>query len=452
MTLDLTARQFLVWSYAYYVLNESLVDDATSDGTAQLLLDTFDEWHPQFSHKEYLTKKDLQVRGYHGQRGWPPIVKHAAVQAVSKAKPLATEAEGVMRNIDSKVQSHCCLVNEVIIPQQKEIPTVNVTTPEKPVYSVTQLNTIGKCSMMYNLRYIQKVSQNRPTGSLFFGILTGTALQKLVKSHMGAPATLEDATNAYIEAFREYFNVDRMPPNLLEYCVQIIQGYKTFDYPNVDGGVDRVHLDTLLARLDVDFKAIERGLPWIYKGMDARSNTDRFLHRMTLHPESVYNGYCTLREAGLLNNLAEVIDEKEARVSGKEFDLLGYFDLTLRYQNDNVIVVEIKTSKPAAKMPLAASCDQDETFVSKNQQANAYHYMGKKLWGDKFQGIYYMNTSFKKHLIKVIVNDLVQARFLGSLKMMHKQVQNEIFLPACGTGSKNLMRDMCSVSGNCPYV
>jgi len=330
--------------------------------------------------------------------------------------------------------------------------TTATATPTKPVYSTAQLNTLGKCSMMYKLRYVDNATQNRRRASMFFGLITGNALQKLVLTYCGQPCSQEEATAFYIEAFREFFTAEQMPPHILDYCLMILQGIKTFDYTTSDGVVERIHLEALVAKLDLELKSIEKGLPWIYKGQDARSKQDRFFDSMLLFGPCVYNGYHSLREAGLLNDVAGIIPEFEAQVEGSMFSFKGYFDLVIEYANGNKIVVEIKTSKPAVKMGEAASCKQGAEFITLNQQINAYHYLGKKLWGDKFLGMYYMNTSFKRHLIAANITEESQARFIGSLKMMHKQIAHEIFLPACGTGTYDGTKDVCSVSGVCPFV
>lgn len=89
MNLQIILQKYLVASYAYYILDESIIDDYTYDSWAKELLKY---WHKlKHRHKYLLTKADLKAGTGYAIQKYPTIIKGAAVEEIRRLKELKNE-------------------------------------------------------------------------------------------------------------------------------------------------------------------------------------------------------------------------------------------------------------------------------------------------------------------------------------------------------------------------
>lgn len=86
MGLHIKYQRWLVASYAYYHLDESLMSDEEYDATAKLLLDNWDGF--RHTHKRIIKKADLEAGSAYAlpKVRYPLIVRLAAVRQVERTK------------------------------------------------------------------------------------------------------------------------------------------------------------------------------------------------------------------------------------------------------------------------------------------------------------------------------------------------------------------------------
>ncbi len=87
VTLGLILQRYLIYSYAYYILDKSLVTDAQFDGLAKILLEHYDDF--EHRHKHLISKDDLIAGTLYGlPAGMYPGMAVGAAKHLIKEKGL----------------------------------------------------------------------------------------------------------------------------------------------------------------------------------------------------------------------------------------------------------------------------------------------------------------------------------------------------------------------------
>lgn len=73
---------YLMCSFIYYRMNDSLVSDAVYDEMAKVLLKKYDSFEHQ--HKHLVTKEDLEAGTLYGIYNYPTMVRSAAMALLAE--------------------------------------------------------------------------------------------------------------------------------------------------------------------------------------------------------------------------------------------------------------------------------------------------------------------------------------------------------------------------------
>jgi hypothetical protein len=320
------------------------------------------------------------------------------------------------------------------------------------MYSASQFTSAMKCGWMWKLANIDHVQAMDTRVSWLLGTVVGNAIAELALTLRGAPLNMDTCDAAFIKHLCKTLKDHGTPDELIDLTVPLFKRQSKYMAYNESGPQEIPHAQ-YLDWLDQKYKAAQRGMAWKYDGQEKKSRKDRFLEKFPWYVNAVHNGYLTLCERGLLNRVVDVQAEFHAVQLGQEFDIHGYFDLLIVYENGKVAVVEIKTSKlDRQDLDHASACGQDQNFCHKHLQSLMYHLMAKSLFRESFGGMFYMNSAYKQHLVRVDPDNDTQMRTVALMKSAHKLIQQEIFLPACGTSTRNHMADVCAYKKECCYV
>jgi PD-(D/E)XK nuclease superfamily len=321
-----------------------------------------------------------------------------------------------------------------------------MTNSQRPVYSASQFNMLGKCGVAWKLKYVDRVYENKSKHSLIFGSVVGKCIQELVETKRGAFVTDDEVVEMYTKYLTEELVGKGVPADLAKDTMELVNPKRNYV---IDGKivVEKDYMDFLDSR----YKACQ--LSFSYAGMDKRNKGDKFLCVLPWYVTCIHNGYLTLREKGLLTDIKTVKTEYEVALNATDFDVIGYFDLVIQYNNGNIIVVEIKTSSfKSQNLPSYHDSKQVDTFVNNHLQSRIYHLMSKLVFGDRYKGFYFLNASVQGHCVKGSFTQLDEETTLRLMKVSHLICSQELFLPACGTDTRNAAADSCYVSAQCPHI
>ena len=340
----------------------------------------------------------------------------------------------------------------------------------KPTYSVSQFNSLGKCGEQYRLYNVVKMSPPPKKDNYFLGTVVGTTIQSYVASTL----TMTDEeryernrdviTTLYNEALFNMLVSLGTPQYLAANTIRgLLQEHETgtFDYITAQGEVVSILAQPtdILSQLDLDYikEAQKPSFKWAYKPLDARVKDDRSLVKFTSYLTCVMNGIDTLYENNFLNGLIEVFPEYKIDKEGTYYNLTGFLDLLLKYQSDSgetfYKIIELKTSKPKSTGLLSRSeCEADANFVKRDKQCQFYDDWARTALGSEYRGLYYMNTSYKDHIIPYNKDEMLWHTTVQNSLIAMTMIENNLFLPCCGTGTTNLMANSCEFAAICQYI
>lgn len=82
--MGLILQRYLIYSYAYYILNKSLVSDEEYDSMAKTLLENWNTF--EHRHKHLITEDDLRAGTLYAVKAeaYPLIVQHTAKMLIKE--------------------------------------------------------------------------------------------------------------------------------------------------------------------------------------------------------------------------------------------------------------------------------------------------------------------------------------------------------------------------------
>jgi hypothetical protein len=310
-------------------------------------------------------------------------------------------------------------------------------------HSASALNTLSKCGYKYYLEKFKGLKeQGKRSYNMLLGDIVGTAIQHAAEVlHKTKRVSGEDIKNALIRSYQENHTRAGITPELTDRIITLIARGTDLD---VMADIDL--LSSAINSTQYEFvppALLKNGQPSKDKKKPALSYTVIIaLEAVHWFFDEFHAHYKVIRDADVVE--AEKAFEVpigvpySVRVNDKVIEqrdtLSGRFDLYCK-TGEAEVVYELKYTNTEYK----------QEQVNHLTQVLAYDYAIK--------GDVHLVDIKRQTVLKAVITDPLREMFINRTNMARLMVDNQIFLPACGSDPYTENSILCGFKcGGCPYA
>lgn len=276
--------------------------------------------------------------------------------------------------------------------------------------SASSINNFVKCGVKYQLEKVLKVPEPGKKGySLLHGEITGMACANAVKALVLKGGSPEDVIiKELMFAYETVYYKSGIEPELIKLVKRLISGGVDLD---VIQEIDRL-ADT------INYTKYEFKMPPVLKGGGvSKSKRTPSLSTMVLDSYEMVRWFIFQPDVQhFLCSLDNPVAEEKFTIKlADDVYSTGYFDLTFD-TNHGPVVMEFKCTKTA----------YTPEVVNRLNQLVMYHIA-------KPDAKLFLVDLVHSNLLPVTITPETTNNYLNVARMMAKSIENDIFLPACGT-------------------
>jgi hypothetical protein len=300
--------------------------------------------------------------------------------------------------------------------------------------SVNQINTYIDCGYRYKLQYVD----NHKSSNFSLTMLYGQLFEELLTRHIKGEVANKSLRAHFADiVMTRLSQVGDLSAGFLQALMEFLEA--VYNHGPAGNEDEAYALDTLAVELNghgYSYKPRVKNL----KG----SKSDSLLSNGLL--EVLYNVERTLinpQYVAMLQDIEEVFDQYHFNVpvASWEKPLMGYIDILIKCKSGGWKCFDIKYS----------TFDYADYNINTDTQLHVYlKALQRTVEGPVTIGFM---TPRSGDLFHICDNELLLSKETSErIKLAHKGMESQFFMPACGGGAYQSVTKLCGVKCHCPYA